>query len=87
MSETLARIFAEDPLKLTTDDVSAIVQKMREHRAQYELGGKTKVAERNTPAKRLKKIEDLLGPLGLGPTGEPKPKADPSADLKELGLD
>jgi hypothetical protein len=83
MSETLAEIFAKDPLSLTQSDIEAIIARMREARAQFELGAKTKVAERNTPAKRAKKAEDLLGQLGLSITGEEVNSED---DLKKLGL-
>lgn len=83
MSETLAEIFAKDPLSLSQSDIEVIIARMREARAQFELGAKTKVAERNTPAKRAKKAEDLLGQLGLNVLGE---DPNPEEDLKKLGL-
>lgn len=84
MSETLAEIFAKDPLKYGEQDVATIVARMREARAQFELGAKTKVAERNTPAKRAKKgQENLLGLLGMSVLGE---EINPEDDLKKLGL-
>lgn len=84
MSDTLAEIFAKDPLALSSADIETIVSRMREARAQFELGAKTKVAERNTPAKRAKKEkEDLLGLLGLSVLGE---DINPEDDLKKLGL-
>lgn len=84
MSETLAEIFAKDPLKYNEQDTPTIIARMREARAQFELGAKTKVAERATPAKRAKKAEaDLLGLLGMSVLGE---DPNPEEDLKKLGL-
>lgn len=83
MSETLAEIFAKDPLALTQGDIEAIIARMREARAQFELGAKTKIAERATPAKRAKKAEDLLAQLGMSVLGE---DPNPEEDLKKLGL-
>jgi hypothetical protein len=82
MSETLAEVFAKDALSLTHENIETIVARMREARAQYELGAKTKVAERNTPSKRAK-AANLLGELGLSVKGEDINAED---DLKKLGL-
>ncbi len=39
MSE-IAELFARDPLELTKDDITLIVKKLREQRAQFNLGNK-----------------------------------------------
>jgi hypothetical protein len=60
MSE-LSELFARDPLHLTQEDRCAIVERMRQARAQFELGIKAPVAERK---KKPQKV-DLLADLGL----------------------
>jgi hypothetical protein len=38
-SEDIAAIFAKDPLTLTKDDLSQVVEKFRAQRAQFAAGG------------------------------------------------
>jgi len=58
----LSALFDKDPLSLTREDISAIVKRMRENQAQYELGGKPEpVAKPKRPSKTM----DLLKDLGL----------------------
>lgn len=61
MSE-LSELFDRDPLKYTDQDIAAIVKRMREAQAQYELGAKAPVAER---VKKPKASTTLLKDLGL----------------------
>jgi len=61
MSE-LSELFDRDPLNLSEMDITAIVARMREAQAQYELGVKAPVAAR--PKKSTKTL-DLLKDLGL----------------------
>lgn len=56
----LSKLFDEDPLKLTKEDISAIVARMRESQAQFELGIREPKAKK-TPTKR----SDLLKELGV----------------------
>lgn len=63
MSE-LAELFEKDPLQMTKEDIALIVKRMRENRAQFELGLKAPVGERKTPKTR-KSPADLLKDLGL----------------------
>lgn len=63
MSSELAELFDRDPVKMSTQDIAVIVKKMRENRAQFELGLKTPIAERKKATK--KSPEDLLKDLGL----------------------
>ena len=73
MSE-LSELFDRDPLHLSKQDVEAIVARIREAQAQYELGAKpVPVAPRPKKSKTL----DLLKDLGLSPGDDP---------LKDLGL-
>lgn len=66
MSE-LSELFDRDPLKLTDQDITAIVVRMREAQAQYELGIKTAVAPKapKAPSAKSQKTLDLLKDLGL----------------------
>lgn len=57
MSEnTIAELFARDPLTYTQQDIQTIVEKMREARKNFQLGGKA-------AAKEPKKVD--LKDLGL----------------------
>jgi len=58
----LSELFARDPLKLTTDDIAAIIARMREAQAQFELGVKQPVAERKS---RKGSAAALIKELGL----------------------
>ena len=63
----IARLFQEDPLKLTRDDISAIIAKYREARGNFNLGEKSagatkKVAKAPAGPKETKlDLDDLLG--------------------------
>lgn len=63
----ISRLFQEDPLKLTQDDITAIVNRYREARAQFNLGDKTagktaKVKGEKPKVEKLKTVDldDLL---------------------------
>lgn len=64
MSSELAQLFEKDPLQMSKQDIEAIVKRMREARAAFELGLRAPVAERKT-SKTKKSSEDLLKDLGL----------------------
>jgi hypothetical protein len=63
----LARLFQEDPLKLTKDDISTIIAKYREARGNFNLGEKSAGATKKVAAKadgpKITKLDlnDLLG--------------------------
>lgn len=62
----LSELFERDPLKLTSEDIDAIIKKMREHQAQFELGvpkGGKVVAPKKT--KTSAAGADLLKQLGI----------------------
>lgn len=63
----LSELFARDPLRLTNEDVAAIIKRMREAQAQFELGLKSPIAERPKRAPKAPKV-DLLKDLGLSLT-------------------
>ena len=65
MSE-ISELFDRDPLKLSDQDIGAIVARMREAQTQYELGIKAPVAPKPKSAKAVKATKDLLSDLGLG---------------------
>jgi hypothetical protein len=60
----IARIFAEDPLKLTKDDIGALITKLRSQRTQFTLGnqsaGKMKAA---VPSKKAQQAATALAGL------------------------
>ena len=51
---------------MSDQDIGAIVARMREAQAQYELGIKAPVAPKPKSAKAVKATKDLLSDLGLG---------------------
>jgi hypothetical protein len=68
MSTELAELFAKPAASMTTEDIAAIVRRMRELRAQFELGLKAPVAERPARVKKPapdKGDVDLLKDLDL----------------------
>ena len=65
MSE-LSELFERDPGLYSEQDIDKIVAKMREARAQFELGVKTTVGEKPAKAAKSQKTLDLLKDLGLG---------------------
>lgn len=65
MSE-LSELFARDPLSLSDQDIDTIVKRMREARAQFELGLKAPVGERPKAKKSTKELMTAsLKDLGL----------------------
>lgn len=65
----IARLFQEDPLKLTNEDITTIIERYRLARAQFNLGDKTagktkKVKETTGKAPKLTDIGDLDDLLG-----------------------
>ena len=62
MSTELSELFARDPVGLSDQDIEAIVARMREAHAQFELGIRKPVAER---PKKATKTENLLKDLGF----------------------
>jgi hypothetical protein len=62
MTEALNELFARDPCSYSDQNIAAIVARMRESQAQFELGVPAKVAER---PKKSTKTEALLKDLGL----------------------
>jgi len=62
----ISELFDRDLLKLSDQDIGAIVARMREAQAQYELGIKAPVAPKPKSAKAVKATKDLLSDLGLG---------------------
>lgn len=58
----LNELFARDPCHLSEVDIGAIVARMREAQAQFELGVPAQVAPR---PKKTTKTEALLKDLGL----------------------
>ena len=80
----LSRLFAEDPLKLSEQDIGTIVARMREAQAQHELGAKAVVAPKAPKAKKVATgaALDLLKDLGLSDDSS----ASDDDPLKALGL-
>lgn len=50
---TLSELFARDPLTLTKEDIDRIIEKMREARKNFVLGGKA------APVKKAVDLKDL----------------------------
>jgi len=61
MSTELAELFDTDPLKLTDQNLEAIIARMQQAQAQYELGVKpTPIAPKpKKPAKATLDLKDL----------------------------
>jgi hypothetical protein len=57
----LSELFARDPVKLTDQDIEAIVDRMRQANAQFELGVKAPPVK----APKSTKTQNLLKELGL----------------------
>jgi hypothetical protein len=69
--QTLDELFSRDPLLLSQQDLSEIVQVLREQRAKWEASTTEGAKPRGAGAKRAltpADIEDLSKALGLGPT-------------------
>ena len=62
----IARLFSEDPLKLTKPDLALIIAYYRERRGQFNLGDKTagskKLKAASAPGPKIEKLDldDLL---------------------------
>lgn len=78
----LAELMSRDPLNLSSQDLDAIILRLRQARAQYKLGakgaGNPKVTTK--PKKTISTID--LGALGL----LDQPAVKPTIDLAALGL-
>lgn len=62
----LAELFARDPLKLTREDVGAIVERLRAARAQFAAGGeKAKAAGKVPNLAKQEAARKALADLGL----------------------
>jgi hypothetical protein len=55
-------LFARDPLQLTKEDISAIIQKFRESRKAFNLGNK-KAGSTKPPTAKQKKHMELMDKL------------------------
>lgn len=60
----IQELFARDPLKLTKSDISAIVERFRQARGQFNLGN-LKAGKTKPPTEKEKKILDLAANLDL----------------------
>lgn len=58
----IADIFARDPLKLTRDDISAVIKEFRAKRASFNLGN-VKAGTTKAPTEKQKAIADLAAKL------------------------
>lgn len=76
----LAELMQRDPIKVSDQDLDAIILRLRQARAQYNLGAKGAGNPKKTTKTKAATID--LGALGL--LGAPA-KA-PSIDLAALGL-
>lgn len=68
MSADIAELFVRDPLKLSEQDIDAVIKYYREKQAQFELGDKTAGSTKKMKAEKpevKKSALDLLGSLGL----------------------
>lgn len=65
MSTELSELFDRDPNHHSDQDIALIVKKMRENRAQFELGLRSPVGERKKAVTGKKTAADLLKDLGL----------------------
>ena len=63
MSE-IARIFATDPLRLTREDISTIVDAMRQKREAFNLG-MVKAGSMKPKTEKQEKTEELLKNLDI----------------------
>lgn len=60
----LAQLFATDPLELTRDDISLIVEEMRKKRGQYNLGN-ARAGSMKPPTEKQKAALNLADKLGI----------------------
>lgn len=55
----LSELFARDPQKLTDEDITAIIARMREAQTQFELGAKAPSKAKPKSEKTLNLLKDL----------------------------
>lgn len=60
----LALLFARDPLELTKDDISTIVETMRGSRKAFKLGN-VKAGSTKPPTEKQKKVIELASKLDI----------------------
>lgn len=60
----IAELFARDPQKMTRDDITAIVQKLRESRHQFNMGN-VRAGSTKPKSAAQKRGEELLEKTGL----------------------
>lgn len=76
----LAELMSRDPIKVSDQDLDVIILRLRQARAQYNLGAKGA----GNPKKTTKPKATTIDLAGLGLLGQP---AKPAAiDLAALGL-
>lgn len=62
----IARLMGEDPLKLTNDDISAIIKDLRAKRATFNMSGQRPAAKpKKAPPKAISDIAASLGDIKL----------------------
>ncbi len=61
----ISQLFSTDPLKLTREDISAIIVEYRKKRAAFNLGN-MKAGSTKPPTEKQKAIEALGAKLGGG---------------------
>lgn len=61
---TIAQLFARDPLKLSDQDITQVIEKLRSQRARFVLGNKkagTPAVRKSAATKRQEKAMDQVG--------------------------
>jgi len=62
MATSLAEVFQKDPLILTKEDLTQVIEGMRAARANFQTGNKSAGSRKNTGSSGGKKsLDDLLG--------------------------
>lgn len=62
----IERIFSEDPLNLTRDDIRAAVAKFREARGQFHVGNVKNAGNRKAMKKTAEEAQEILNNIDLG---------------------
>lgn len=60
----LSQLFARNPLDLTRDDITSLIEAFRKSRHQFSLGN-TKAGSTKPPTEKQKKIIDLASKLDI----------------------
>lgn len=60
----IATLFARDPLDLTKEDITSIIEEMRKSRHAFNLGN-VKAGSTKPPTAKQKATNDLLGKLDI----------------------